>query len=219
MERVVLLVLALVGMVSPMPSGASPWAVRSSLCSPGDPPAVCQLKKSKCVPISKALIGPAGPVNSVLTCANTTGVVPDPLFFMGIGMAFAQGNPETLVDHVTSDPSASIAIRRCVFNATGLANPDLTLNRTAVAARVTSALVTPTMVAAVAAVIPFCPEPVDYRLTDLITCLETACMNSVPVSPFMAMGASFGAAKTPSGFSPVSPTRTNMLSMGYFGAP
>lgn len=63
----------------------------------------------------------------------------------------------------------------------------MTLNRTAIAASVASAFSSPALGAAVSFAVAACPEPVDYKVTDFVTCLKTACMNSVSVSPFMQM--------------------------------
>nr|XP_027213893.1 uncharacterized protein LOC113806961 [Penaeus vannamei] len=149
---------------------------------------VCQLKKGQCSPVGAVFSPPGGPVKAVTSCANTTGVALGPQFFMSIGLAFVSGNPESLADKTSSDPAAVTAIRRCALNATGLLNADMmTLNRTAIAASVASAFSTPALGAAVSFAVAACPEPVDYKVTDFVTCLKTACMNSVSVSPFMQM--------------------------------
>lgn len=62
---------------------------------------------------------------------------------------------------------------------------DTALNRTTVAASISTALSTPAVAAAVAAAVVSCPEPVDYKISDFIACLKTACMDNVVVSPFM----------------------------------
>lgn len=65
----------------------------------------------------------------------------------------------------------------------------MTLNRTAIAASVASAFSAPALGAAVSFAVAACPEPVDYNITDFITCLRRACMNSVSASPLMKMAA------------------------------
>lgn len=57
----------------------------ASMCSPTDPPAVCQLKKGQCSPVGAVFSPPGGPVKAVTSCANTTGVALGPQFFMSIG--------------------------------------------------------------------------------------------------------------------------------------
>ncbi|XP_047489679.1 uncharacterized protein LOC125039596 [Penaeus chinensis] len=191
MQSVVACVLVFVaGASAVMPAGgfaASPW-LDTSMCPPTDSLMVCQLKKGQCSPVGSVFSPPGGPVKAITSCANTTGVVLGPQFFMSIGLAFVSGSPESLADKTSSDPAAVTAIRRCSLNTTGLLNADMmTLNRTAVAASVASAFSTPAMGAAVASAVASCPEPVDYKITDFVTCLKTACMNSVSVSPFMQM--------------------------------
>lgn len=77
-----------------------------------------------------------------------------------------------------------------------LSNDTKTLNRTAVASSISSAFSIPSLAAAVASSVSSCPEPVDYKMSDFITCLKTSCMNSVspfmqtPTSPVKSMGPS-----------------------------
>ncbi|XP_042860208.1 uncharacterized protein LOC122246026 [Penaeus japonicus] len=191
MQSVVACVLVFVGVASAALSAGgfapSPW-VDTSMCSPTDSLMACQLKKGQCSPVGTVFSPPGGPVKAITSCANTTGVVLGPQFFMSIGLAFVSGNPESLADKTSSDPATATAIRRCALNTTGLLNADMmTLNRTAVTAAVASAFSSPAVGAAVASAVASCPEPVDYKITDFVSCLKTACMENVSVSPFMQM--------------------------------
>ncbi|XP_047489677.1 lysine-rich arabinogalactan protein 19-like [Penaeus chinensis] len=168
---------------------ASPW-VDTSMCPPTDSLMECQLKKGQCSPVGSVFSPPGGPVKAITSCANTTGVVLGPQFFMSIGLAFVTGKPESLPDMISTDAASLKAIRRCSLNATGLLSNDTTLNRTAVAASISTAFSIPAVAAAVASAVASCPEPVDYKISDFITCLRTACMNNVVVSPFVPMAAS-----------------------------
>ncbi|XP_064085826.1 uncharacterized PE-PGRS family protein PE_PGRS10-like [Macrobrachium nipponense] len=173
--------------VSPPPtaSTSSPW-MDTSLCPLTDSLMVCQLKKGMCSPINTIFSPLGGPVKAVTVCANATGAVLGPQFFMSVGLSLLAGAPESLADKASSDPATATAIRRCALNTTGLLNPDLlTLNRTAVSNSLSDAFITPELGAAVAAAVASCPEPVDYKLTDFIHCLKVACMNNVAVTPFM----------------------------------
>ncbi|XP_027213897.2 uncharacterized protein [Penaeus vannamei] len=193
MQSAVLYALVLAAGVSAVPpaSGplATPW-VDTSMCELSDSLMVCQLKKGQCSPVGAVFSPPGGPVKAVTSCANTTGVALGPQFYLSIGLAFVSGNPESLADKTSSNPNTVTAIRRCALNATGLLNADMmTLNRTAIAASVSSAFSTHALGTAVASAVAACPEPVDYNITDFITCLRRACMNSVSASPLMKMAA------------------------------
>ncbi|XP_066962384.1 WAG22 antigen-like isoform X2 [Macrobrachium rosenbergii] len=187
-----ILQLFLLGMASaitqvspPTASTSSPW-MDTSLCPLTDSLMVCQLKKGMCSPINTIFSPPGGPVKAITICANATGAVLGPQFFMSVGLSFLAGAPESLADKASSDPATATAIRRCALNTTGLLNPDLlTLNRTAVSNSLSDAFITPDLGAAVAAAVASCPEPVDYKLTDFLHCLKVACMNNVAVTPFM----------------------------------
>ncbi|XP_063592466.1 uncharacterized protein LOC134769656 [Penaeus indicus] len=160
----------------------------ASLCDLADSLLVCQLKKGQCFPVNTVFSPKGGPVKAITDCANTTGVALGPQFYLNIGLAFVSGSPESLADKTSSDPNTVIAIRRCALNATGLLNADMmTLNRTAVAASLSSAFRTPALGAAVASAITSCPEPVDYKITDFITCLRSACMDKVSAASLMKM--------------------------------
>ncbi|XP_042860209.1 uncharacterized protein LOC122246027 [Penaeus japonicus] len=191
MQHMVAYILVLVvGASAVAPSAGpvvSPW-IDTSMCSLSDSLMACQLKKGQCSPVGTVFSPPGGPVKAITSCANTTGVLLGPQFYLNIGLAFVSGNPESLADKTSSDPTTVTAIRRCALNATGLLNPDMmTLNRTAIHAAVASAFSTPGLGAAVASAVASCPEPVDYKITDFITCLRTACMENVSVSPMMKM--------------------------------
>nr|XP_053631067.1 uncharacterized protein LOC128687578 isoform X2 [Cherax quadricarinatus] len=188
-------------------------------CGPGeDTNARCILKKTQCSPITRIISGPQGPVDTLISCANQTGVFLDPVFFMSIGLAFLQGNPESLTDQVSPDSATSSGIRRCILNATGLANPDMTLNRTAVAVNLSMGFPSSsTLGAAVAAAAVTCPEPVDYRLTDFISCLKMACMNSVVNNPLMSEETSL--VDTAAASSTTQDPLQLEIALGYPGAP
>ncbi|XP_063592596.1 uncharacterized protein LOC134769789 [Penaeus indicus] len=168
---------------------ASPW-VDTSMCPPTDSLMACQLKKGQCSPVGSVFSPPGGPVKAIASCANTTGVALGPQFFMSIGLAFVTGKPESLPDMIPADAASLTAIRRCSLNATGLLGNDTALNRTAVAASFSAAFSDPGLAAAVASAVASCPEPVDYKISDFITCLRTACMNNAVVSPFVQTAAS-----------------------------
>ncbi|KAK7084193.1 hypothetical protein SK128_011578 [Halocaridina rubra] len=57
----------------------------SFLCNKENSIPVCELKKSQCAGINQVFIGPGGPVGAVINCANGTGAVPGPEFYLGIG--------------------------------------------------------------------------------------------------------------------------------------
>ncbi|ROT75494.1 hypothetical protein C7M84_005964 [Penaeus vannamei] len=128
MQSVAVCVLVLAAGVSAVPPAggfaASPWA-DTSMCSPTDPPAVCQLKKGQCSPLATVFSPPGGPVKAVTSCATATGVVLGPQFYMSIGKAFSSGNLESMVDMVSSDSTEATVMRFCFVNATGLLNSDL----------------------------------------------------------------------------------------------
>lgn len=63
----------------------------------------------------------------------------------------------------------------------------VTVNRTAVAATVATAFSTSALGSVVASAVASCPEPVDCKMSDFITCLKTACMNNVAGTPFIQM--------------------------------
>ncbi|XP_068203425.1 uncharacterized protein [Palaemon carinicauda] len=157
----------------------NPWmSASTSMCPPGDTPMACQAKKTKCSGVRKAFTGPGGPVGSVIECANATGVAPDPIFYMSIGIAFAKGTPEILADQISPSPTAAKSIKQCTLNATGLLNPDSTFNKTTLANTLTTGLPEPGMNAAVLQAVYTCPEPKDFQVTDYINCITTACINS-----------------------------------------
>ncbi|XP_047489676.1 uncharacterized protein LOC125039592 [Penaeus chinensis] len=191
MQSVVWYAVLLVAGVSAVTPAAgpqvSPW-IDTSLCDLSDSLMVCQLKKGQCSPVGSVFSPPGGPVKAITSCANTTGVVLGPQFYLNIGLAFVMGSPESLADKTSSDPNTVIAIRRCALNATGLLNADMmTLNRTVIAASMSSAFSTPALGAAVASAVASCPEPVDYKITDFVTCLRTACMVNVSATSLMKM--------------------------------
>ncbi|XP_037791112.1 uncharacterized protein LOC119586452 [Penaeus monodon] len=190
MQSMALFLLALASGAMAVDPGlsASPW-VDTSMCPPADTLMVCQLKKGQCSPLNAVFSPKGGPVKAITDCANTTGVVLGPQFFMSIGLAFVTGKPESLPDMISTDAASQTAIRRCSLNATGLLGNGTTLNRTAVAASISTAFSSPALAAAVASAVASCPEPVDYKISDFITCLKTACMNNVVVSPFVQMAA------------------------------
>lgn len=55
------------------------------MCSPTDPPAMCQLKKGQCFPLSTVFSPKGGPVKAITSCANVTGTVLGPQFYTSIG--------------------------------------------------------------------------------------------------------------------------------------
>lgn len=170
----------------PMP-GTSPW-LDTSMCAPTDSLMMCQLKKGQCSPLNTVFSPPGGPIKTITDCANATGLVLGPQFFMSAGLAFITGSPESLPDKTTADTATATAIRRCALNSTGLLNADMvTVNRTVVAALVVNAFSPPALGAAVATAVATCPEPVDLKMSDFITCLRAACMSSVSGSPFIKM--------------------------------
>nr|XP_027213901.1 uncharacterized protein LOC113806970 [Penaeus vannamei] len=232
MQSVAVCVLVLAAGVSAVPPAggfaASPWA-DTSMCSPTDPPAVCQLKKGQCSPLATVFSPPGGPVKAVTSCATATGVVLGPQFYMSIGKAFSSGNLESMVDMVSSDSTEATVMRFCFVNATGLLNSDLvTLNRTAVVASVAAAFTTPALAEAVVSAVATCPEPVNYQLADFISCLRSACMASVTVpataggspfmgsSPFPMMSPYMG---SPYMGSPYMGSPSGMKSSPYMGSP
>ncbi|XP_066962453.1 uncharacterized protein [Macrobrachium rosenbergii] len=90
----------------PGPGPMNPW-IDTSMCPPGDTVSVCQMKKSRCAGVRKVFQGAVSPVGAVIQCANATGVMPGPDFFLSIGLAFAKGTPEMLADQVSRDPSVT----------------------------------------------------------------------------------------------------------------
>ncbi|XP_037791392.1 uncharacterized protein LOC119586740 [Penaeus monodon] len=189
MQSLVLYAVVLVAGVSAVTPAAgpqvSPW-IDTSLCDLSDSLMVCQLKKGQCSPVSAVFSPKGGPVKAITDCANTTGVVLGPQFYLNIGLAFVSGSPESLADKTSADPATVTAIRRCALNATGLLKADMmTLNRTAIAASLSSAFSHPALGAAVASAVASCPEPVDYKITDFITCLRSACMNSASATSLL----------------------------------
>ncbi|XP_047489678.1 uncharacterized protein LOC125039594 [Penaeus chinensis] len=221
MQSVAVCVLVLAAGASAIPPAggfaASPWS-DTSMCSPTDPPAMCQMKKGQCSPLSTVFSPAGGPVKAITSCANITGTVLGPQFYMSIGMAFSSGNPESMADMVSSDPNQVTVMRFCFVNATGLLNSDLvTLNRTAVAASVASAFTTPALAAAVVSAVDTCPEPVNYQLADFISCLKTACMANVVVSP--TMGGWPGMGPSPSMGSSPFPMKSPYMGSPYMGSP
>ncbi|XP_064085276.1 uncharacterized protein LOC135200572 [Macrobrachium nipponense] len=166
----------------PGPGFVNPW-VDTSRCPPGDTIPMCQLKKSKCTGVRKVFQGAVSPVGAVVKCANATGVMPGPDFFLSIGLAFAKGNSEMLADQVSTDPSVTMAIRQCTLNATGLLSPDNTIDRFAVATALNASLSTPALSAAAMEAAFSCPEPEDFQPTKYINCITSACISSVTVGP------------------------------------
>lgn len=57
--------------------------------------------------------------------------------------------------------------------------PDMTLNRTAIAASVNTSFKNSPLGAVVAQAAATCPEPVDYMMADYMTCLKDACLKNV----------------------------------------
>nr|XP_027213902.1 uncharacterized protein LOC113806971 [Penaeus vannamei] len=67
----------------PMP-GTSPW-LDTSMCAPTDSLMMCQLKKGQCSPLNTVFSPPGGPIKTITDCANATGLVLGPQFFMSAG--------------------------------------------------------------------------------------------------------------------------------------
>ncbi|KAG7164646.1 uncharacterized protein LOC121871287 [Homarus americanus] len=186
------LVLAMVvvggGASSLTPPGppASPW-MDTSLCPTTDSLTLCQMRKVECGGLNQLLSPPGGVLHAITTCANATSLTLPPRFFMSIGMAFVHGQPESLADHVTSDPTDSTALRRCVLNATGLLDPEtLTLNRSAVATSARGLLASPELGDAVASSVQTCPEPVAFSVENFLSCVKAACITNADKSPLVS---------------------------------
>ncbi|KAK7084192.1 hypothetical protein SK128_011577 [Halocaridina rubra] len=106
------------------------------------------------------------------------------------GLAFIKGTPEMLSDMVSSDPMVSREIRRCTLKSTGLLSPDMNINRPALGAALNASLTTPALSAASVAAAYSCPEPVDFKITEFMNCIKSACMSNVVVNPYMTLGTS-----------------------------
>lgn len=61
------------------------FSAPTSLCKVTDTPDVCQMKKTQCGFITKALSPPGGYVRVFVNCAKDAGIALGPFFFTSIG--------------------------------------------------------------------------------------------------------------------------------------
>merc|ERR1712212_871056 len=107
----------------------------TSLCEPTDTFPACQLKQVQCSVVDTLLTMPMGPVGSIVNCANISGLALDLPFYTNIGTAFINNTLHLLPDLVSAgDTVMATTIRKCTLNSTGALQPELTINRTALAA-------------------------------------------------------------------------------------
>ncbi|XP_037791110.1 uncharacterized protein LOC119586449 isoform X2 [Penaeus monodon] len=193
MMRFVLCVLSFVALSSASPSSPShgstvaptPLTPVTSLCKVMDTPDVCQMKKTQCGFITKALSPPGGYIKTYVNCAKEAGVVLGSFFYTSISDAFKSGAPETIVEMTSPDPKVVTGIRRCAMNATGLVFPDMSLDRMAIANILVVTAGGSPLGYAVAAASASCSQPRSYRMADYLSCLKQACIKQLvlPTEP------------------------------------
>ncbi|XP_042860214.1 uncharacterized protein LOC122246033 [Penaeus japonicus] len=164
---------------------SSPFSAVAPLCKITDAPDVCQMKKTQCSFVTKALSPPGGYIRTFINCAKDAGVPLGPFFFTSIGEAYKSGAPETLGDMTSPDPNVVIAIRRCALNATNLVFPDMSLDRMAIANALVVASNGSPLGYAVAAASASCPKPRSYKMAEYMSCLKQACVQNLvlPTDP------------------------------------
>ncbi|XP_069990487.1 uncharacterized protein [Penaeus vannamei] len=142
------------------------------ICGTGDSPFDCHLKKTQCGAITKMLEPSGGYIKNYIICAKSAAVELGPVFFKNLGLAYSDYTRDKRIPPTITD------VRRCALESTGLMQPDMTLNRTAIAASVTNSFKSSPLGAVVAQAATTCPEPVGFMMAEYMNCLKDACLQN-----------------------------------------
>ncbi|XP_047489593.1 uncharacterized protein LOC125039562 [Penaeus chinensis] len=179
MARLVLFVLAmLVAGISAgkkiTQSSAFSWDT-DPICGVGELPYNCHLKKVQCGAITKMLEPSGGYIQNFVICAKAAASELGPVFFKNLGVAYANSTDGKRVSPTITD------VRRCALESTGLLQSDSTINRTAIAASITTAFKASPLGVAIGQAATTCPEPTEFMMADFMNCLKEACLQNVLV--------------------------------------
>ncbi|XP_063592595.1 uncharacterized protein LOC134769788 [Penaeus indicus] len=142
-------------------------------CAVGEIPYNCHLKKVQCGAITKMLEPSGAYIKNYVVCAKSAASELGPVFFKNIGVAYADNMDDKHVFPTVTD------VRRCALEATGLLQPDTTINRTAIAASITNSFKGSPLGVAIAQATATCPEPTEFMMADFMNCLKDACLQNV----------------------------------------